>query len=209
ARAPGGRARPPAWFALGLLAAAGWPFRRRKEGSGPIPAYAVHDLALSTFFLGLGLAFFLDRPVGPPSLAALALGAALVWRGSDRAPLKYLATLSAIFAAALALNSALGERLTARPMPLLSAHGFDYFIPAAAVIGAALLVRALEVPRVRPAEREFYGSGVPVLSALTGVVGLGMTLIWITVEVENRFATSDFFRLEFGDLPARDLSLSI
>jgi uncharacterized membrane protein len=209
AHGPHARAIPAGWFALVLLAAAGWSFRRRRASPGPIPALEVHDLALASFFVGLGLAYLLDRPGGPPSLAALAAGAALVWKLSDRAPLKYVASLSAASAAAMALNSALAERHPACPWPLLSAHGFDYFLPAAAVIGAALLVRALEVRRARPAEAELYRGGHPVHSALTGVIGLGMAILWITVEVENRFATGDVFRVEFGDLPARDLSLSI
>jgi uncharacterized membrane protein len=94
-------------------------------------------------------------------------------------------------------------------VPLLSGHGFDFFLPGAALIAAALCAHALEVTRARPGEKELYRFGMPLVSAGIGIEGLAVVLLWITVEVENHFATGDRFHLEFGDLPARDLSLSI
>jgi hypothetical protein len=211
------RGVPPAFFALLLLATAGWALQDRRQefraeqrtSRSVIATLGIHDLVLAAFFLGLAVARAFDRAIWPPTLAALCLGAILVWRSTDHAPLKYAAALSASLATAVALFTALVDRHEVCALPLLSGHGFDYLLPGAALLGAVLLGHAREVSRARPGEAELYRHGFPVISGIVGIGGFVLVLLWITVEVENRFATGDSFRLEFGDAPARDLSLSI
>jgi hypothetical protein len=204
-----GRAIPAAFEAILLLAAAAWALRERRAERSSIEVLGIHALALAAPFLGMAAAMQLDRSIWTPTLASACLGAALVWRRTDHAPLKYATLAFAPLAAACALFTGLLESHQAYGIPLLSGHGFDFFLPGAALVAAALLAYALEVPRARAWERELYRPGVPWAAVAAGLAGLGIVLVWITVEVENQFATGDRFRLEFGDLPARDLSLSI
>lgn len=212
-----GRAILPAFDTVLLLAAAGWALRdrrgelraERRAERTTITVLGIHALALASLFLGLAVAQQLDREPWTPTLAAACLGAALVWRKTDHAPLKYAAFVSAALTGVSALYFGLVEPHQAFELPLLSGHGFDFFLPGVAVIAAALCAHALEVTRARPWEKDIYRYGAPLASAGIGLGGLGIVLLWITVEVENHFATGDHFHLEFGDLPARDLSLSI
>jgi hypothetical protein len=214
---PAGHAVPPSCFAVVLLLAAAWAwsdrrqeFRADRRGDrSSIAVFGIHALALASAFIGFGIATQLDRARWTPTFAALCLGAAVVWRRTDHAPLKYASLLSAAGATLSAAWFALNERHQVFPIPLLSGHGFDFLVPGAALVAAALAAYALEVPRVRPREKELYAQSVPMMSALVVLGGLAVILVWITVEVENRYATGDTFLLEFGDLPARDLSLSI
>ena len=212
-----GRSIPAAFDAILLLAAAAWAladrrdeFRaeRRAERSS-LAILGIHALALATLFLGLATAQQLDRWVWTPTFAAACLGAALVWRKTDHAPLKYGSLAFAALAGASALVAGVLESHQTYGIPLLSGHGFDFFLPGAALVAAALCAHALEVPRARPGEKELYRLGIPWAAVASGLAGLAVVLLWITVEVENQFASGDRFHLEFGDLPARDLSLSI
>jgi hypothetical protein len=212
-----GRAIPPVFDVALLLVTAGWALRDRREelrpercaDRTPIAVLGIHALALSSLFVGLALARQLDREFWTPMLAAACLGAALVWRKTDHAPLKYAALVFAASATLSALFFGLVGSHQAFEIPLLSGHGFDFFLPGVAVVAAALCAHALEVTRARPWEKDLYRYGAPLASAGIGLGGLAIVLLWITVEVENHFATGDRFHLEFGDLPARDLSLSI
>jgi len=208
---------PPAFFAGLLLAGSAWAwsshrdeFRaERRADRTAIAVFGIHALALASLFLGLAVAIQLDRSRWTPTAAALCLGAALVWRQTDHAPLKYLAFLSAAATTMSALWFAMNERHETYPIPLLSGHGFDFLVPGAALVVASLAAYRFEVPRARPREMELYPRAMPVMSALAALGGLAVILVWITVEVENHFATGDSFLLEFGDFPARDLALSI
>ena len=103
-----------------------------------------------------------------------------------------------------------GVQTCALPIsPLASVHGFDFLLPGAVLLAAARIGIQSEVGRIRPFEKELYRGAGPLLFGAVGMAGLAAVLVWITVEVENRFATGDTFQLAFGDLPARDLSLSI
>jgi len=212
-----GKAVPPASLALVLLVAAAWTwkdrraeFRAERRGDRTsIAVLGIHALALAAAFLGFAVASQLDRARGAPTFAALCLAAAVVWRRTDHAPLKYISLFAAAGATLSAAWFASNERHETFPIPLLSGHGFDFLVPGAALVAAALVAYALEVPRVRPREKELYAQSVPLMSGLVILGGLAVILVWITVEVENHFTTANSFLLEFGDFPARDLSLSI
>jgi hypothetical protein len=168
---------PPAFFALLLLATAGWALHDRRQefraeqraSRSVIATLGIHDLVLAAFFLGLAVARGLDRAIWPPTLAALCLGAVLVWRSTDHAPLKYVAALSASLATVVALFAALVDRHEVFALPLLSGHGFDYLLPGAALLGAVWLGHAREVSRARPGEGELYRHGFPVISGIVGI----------------------------------------
>jgi uncharacterized membrane protein len=208
---------PPLAFGILLLVAAAWAFRdRRDEFSADrastrssIARLGLHVAALAWPFFAVALAKALDRPQWAPAAAALGLGCALLWKRTDHPPLAYAVVGSAGLATLILLGRALGESLPSFPLPLASGLGFDFLLPAAALVAAGLVGRAAEVARARPEGKVMYGSDAPLLFAISGVAGLASLLVWITVEVENRFAEGATFRVRFGDLPARDLSLSI
>lgn len=216
-RAGASHAIPPLAFGILLLAAAAWAFSDRRaelaaersSTRSSIARLGLHAAALAFPFFAIALAKALGRPQAALASATLCLGCAALWKRTDHPPLKYAVVLSAGLTTLVLLVRALGESLPSYPFPLASGLGFDFLLPAAALVAAGLVGHASEVGRLRPEEKVVYGSRSPLLFALSGVAGLGALLVWITVEVENRFAVGETFRVRFGDLPARDLSLSI
>jgi uncharacterized membrane protein len=208
---------PALAVALVYLAGAAWALRDRRaeiaaersRDRSTIATLGIRALALAAPFLAIALAGSLGRSPWAPAAAGLCLGCALLWKLADDPPLKYAALGGAGFSFLILLGEALEGPLQAFPFPLVSGLGFDFFLPAAAVVAAGWIGHAQEVARVREAEKGFYASELPVLFALSGVAGIGSLLVWITVEVERVFAREPTFHVRFGDHPARDLSLSI
>ncbi len=170
---------------------------------------AILYLVLAAFCLGLVLPVRLDREALPLALATSALAAALLWNWTDHVPLKYFAASASALAAVILFYSAFNNSHEICTTPVLNLHGLDFLAPGIALVGAALLIRPLEMKRARPRETPLYRSGFPALTGIAGFCGLFVVFLWITVEVENHFAQGSSYRLEFGDAAARDLSLSI
>ena len=215
---PGNRHAIPALaLALVCLAGAAWALQdRRAEISAErsrdrstVAALGLRALALAAPFLAIALAGILARSPWAPAAAGLCLGCALLWKVADDPPLKYAACCGAGISLLILLVEALGGPLQTYPYPLVSGLGFDFFMPAAAAVAAGWIGHAREIERLRPAEKGFYGSALPVVFPLAGIAGIGSLLVWITVEVERFFARDATFHVRFGDSPARDLSLSI
>jgi hypothetical protein len=217
-RGEGGSAGvPPAVYAALLLAAAagalaGRRFElelvRARERTGTTAAGLV-ALVVAAFFLASALPAHLARPGFAFAAAGAALAAAFLWRRTDETALKYAAGLLTAAAGVRLLDLAFARSHVAEPLPVLNGHALDFLLPALAVLGATLWIRPAEVPRIREREAKLYGRRIPIVAGVAGLSGLFAVLLWITVEVENHFARSGRFRLDFGDDAARDLGLSI
>ena len=200
---------PPLVWAAILLAAAAWALAgRRTERSGTTVA-GLHGFVVAAFFLGLALPVQIDRPVFPLAASAAALAAAIVWRRTDQLSLKYVAGALAAAVGLYALFDGPTSLYAVEAVPIWNGHAFDVLLPGILLLAASMLVLPLEAPRLRDRETALYPTRKPVIAALTGLCGLLVVFLWINVEVQNHFAQSAPFRLEFGDDSARDLSLSI
>lgn len=204
----------PFWtpLALGLLAAAGLgaiaPFGPRLE--------AVRHAAQRWFgavcvFLGsLLFARVFDHEVLVVTTSLLGLGLALLWRWRDHPVIKF-ACLTSLVVATFGVVVGCGRDQYYPNAELLLWNWTSYgtILPAAGALGAAVLLRPLEVVRARKWERGAYSGERPWIATATGLVGAVALFLWINLQIYLHFETRDFLHIDFDHFPARDLTMSI
>jgi uncharacterized membrane protein len=82
-------------------------------------------------------------------------------------------------------------------------------VPAACLLGAAVILRPLEVARALEWERPLYGGGHPVASVGLGLSTIAVVFAWINLTVLDAFSGGAPLTVSFERLPARDLTLSL
>jgi hypothetical protein len=212
-----GLGAPPAIYGAILLAASVWALAgrrseldlaRARDRAGTTVA-GLHGLAVAAFFLGLALPVQLERSSFPFALSITACTAALLWKRTDQLTLKYVSAASSAGVALSLLFVGLDRSYVAEAVPLWNGHAFDILLPGAALLAAMQALLSEETKRIRDSEASLYPKRKPFAAVVAGLSGLFVVFLWINVEVGNHFATEGWFRLEFGDHAARDLSLSI
>ncbi|MGD2113948.1 MAG: DUF2339 domain-containing protein [Acidobacteriota bacterium] len=171
-----------------------WPEDDRRRLRGLIWFSAV---ALGAAALAIPLQ--LDREWVTVGWALEGVAALALWRRLDHPGLKLFG---------LALLTTAAARLVAGPAPLADATSggvpwlaYTHLVPAAALVGGALLLAPVEVDRVGARvgwERRLYPVARPLGSMLAGVAAILVVFVWINRTV---FAV-------FGDM-AEDLTLSL
>jgi uncharacterized membrane protein len=167
-------------------------------------------LAVALGFITAAVPIQLDRSWLTIGWALEGVAVLMLWQRLDHPGLKWFG---------LALFAAVTVRLVANPEVLgywprsgwrvLNWITYTYLVPAAALFGAARILEPLELPRLRPSERQLYGGDRPLAAEATGLAGLAVVFVWLNLTIADWFATGDVLRLDFERLPARDLATSI
>jgi uncharacterized membrane protein len=198
--------------ALGALALAATA-RTRTHGS-PDRSQRLSALvwfsAVALGFVSIAIPLQLEKEWITIGWALEGLAVLALWRRLDHPGLKYFG---------LVLLAAASVRLVANPALLgyyqRSATRFfnwllyTYLVPASALLASAALLRPLEVPRLRPAEREFYSRPWPIGANLAGVAALMVVFVWINLSIADWFSTGPLLTLSFGETPAQRLTVSL
>jgi uncharacterized membrane protein len=166
-------------------------------------------LAVALGFITVAVPIQLDRSWLTIGWALEGVAVLMLWQRLDHLGLKWLG---------LTLLTAVTARLVANPEVLaywprsgwrvLNWITYTYLVPAAALFGAARILEPLELPRLRPSEREIYGDR-PLAAEATGLAGLAVVFVWLNLTITDWFATDEVLRFDFERLPARDLVTSI
>jgi uncharacterized membrane protein len=141
--------------------------------------------------------------------ALYGLALAALWRRVDHAGLKYAAIAHLGLATVLLVANpdVLGYHPHAA-VPILNWIATTYGIPAAALLGAARLLRDSEVSRARAWESGLYAKRRPVLALSAAAAAIVVLFAWVNLTILDAFATGSTLQLPAGRLPARDLTLS-
>jgi uncharacterized membrane protein len=166
-------------------------------------------LAVALGFITVAVPIQLDRSWLTIGWALEGVAVLMLWQRLDHLGLKWLG---------LTLLTAVTARLVANPEVLaywprsgwrvLNWITYTYLVPAAALFGAARILEPLELPRLRPSEREIYGDR-PLAAEAIGLAGLAVVFVWLNLTITDWFATDEVLRFDFERLPARDLVTSI
>ncbi|MDH5528039.1 MAG: DUF2339 domain-containing protein, partial [Nitrospirota bacterium] len=134
----------------------------------------------------------------------------LLWRRLNHPGLKYfgLALLAAVTIRLVANPAVLGY-YTRSGWPILNWLLYTYWIPAAALIATAVLLRPKEISRLREWELPFFQQGHPWGAAYCGLAGLVVFFVWINLAIADWFSGGRFIELHFERMPARDLTTSV
>jgi uncharacterized membrane protein len=138
-------------------------------------------------------------------LAVLAL-----WRRLDHPGLKYfgLALLGAA-SARLVLNPALLGYYPRSAVRIFNWLMYTYLVPAAALLGGAAILRALEVGRLRGRELKLYPKPVPYGAIVASISAVMVVFVWLNLAIADWFSTGQNLTLSFGATPAQRLTVSL
>ena len=92
--------------------------------------------------------------------------------------------------------------------PIVNWLMYTYLVPAAALLGAASILRGLELPRRREWEG-IYAGGHPVGAAACAVGAILVVFAWINLTIFDFYSAGDRLTVSFERLAARDLTLSL
>lgn len=138
-------------------------------------------------------------------------GAALIalWRRLDHAGLK-LFGLGLLGAATIRLvaNPAVLSYLPRADLPVLNWVLYTYWVPIAALLASAWLLRDLEAERRRPWEPTL-GDGRPLGRPACGLAAVIVLFAWLNLAIADVFGQGDRLELSFERLPARDVTTSV
>jgi uncharacterized membrane protein len=202
-------ALPIALGALSLLAAD--QARRAWPATDPIRRSAlVWFSAVALSFVAVAIPLQLEKQWITIGWALDGLAMLVLWKRLDHPGLKYLglALLSATTARLVANPALLGyyPRSTVRIVNWLM---YTYFVPAAALLGTAALLRPREKERARPWESGLYAGGHAVGAIGSALAAIVVIFVWINLTIADWFATGEVLTLKFGDEPAQRLTVSI
>jgi uncharacterized membrane protein len=139
-------------------------------------------------------------------------GAALIalWRRLDHPGLKWFAVvLLGAVTVRLVGNAALLEYHERSSWRIVNWLLYTYLVPAAALVGAAIVLQPLEVARIRERERFVYQWEKPILASALGLGALAVVFVWINLAIADWFSTGPYLTVSFDRMPARDLTTSI
>ena len=166
--------------------------------------------AVALAFVSVAIPLQLDKQWITIGWAIEGFAVMVLWRQLDHPGLKYFGLL---------LLAAVTVRLVANPAvlgysahsgwPVLNWLAYTYLVPAACLVGAALVLRPLEVARALEVERPLYARGRAVGSAGCGLAAVAVVFVWINLAVFDAFSRGAPLGLSFERMPARDLTLSL
>jgi uncharacterized membrane protein len=166
--------------------------------------------AVALGFLTVAIPLQLDKEWITIGWSLEGLGAIALWRRLDHPGLKYFGLVLLVAASArLALNPALPGYYPRSSVRIFNWITYTYLVPVAALFGSARLLRPLEVGRLRPGERQFYGKDLPLGAIVAGIAGVGVTFVWINLTIADWFASGPRLVLDFGATPAQRLTVSL
>ncbi len=133
----------------------------------------------------------------------------LLWRRLDHPGLKYfgLALLCATTIRLVANVELLGYHPRSS-VPIVNWLAYTYLVPAAALLGAWMVLRVDEVSRAQPWET-IYGRGHPMGAIGAGLGGVAVIFVWMNLAIADWFATDAVLRVDLGGPPAQRLTVSI
>ncbi len=202
-------ALPIALGALSLLAAD--QARRAWPATDPIRRSAlVWFSAVALSFVAVAIPLQLEKQWITIGWALDGLAMLALWKRLDHPGLKYLglALLGATTARLVANPALLGyyPRSTIRIVNWLM---YTYFVPAAALLGSAALLRPREKERARPWENNLYAGGHAVGAIGSALAAIVVIFVWINLTIADWFATGEVLTMRFGGEPAQRLTVSI
>jgi uncharacterized membrane protein len=196
---------PVALGALSLLAVQ----QARKLGPERLrPLVWFAAVALS--FLALAIPLQLDKEWITIGWAVQAVAILALWKRLDHPGLKYFALLLlAAVSARLLLNPEVVDYHGRSGWPILNWLAYTYLVPAAALLGAAYLLRDLETPRLRDGESLLYAHGQPAGAILCSVSAIFVVFYWINLTIFDFYSAGSSIQVSFDRMAARDLTLSL
>ncbi|MEM9193627.1 MAG: DUF2339 domain-containing protein [Myxococcota bacterium] len=137
----------------------------------------------------------------------------LLYRRVDHAGLKYWAVgLLLAVTVRLVLNPAVFGYHERGPIPGVSWLTYTYLVPIVMTLFGSVILRRIEVERLRPVEQNFWRSFsktiYPVFANLLVLATIAIGFVWINLTIIDFFAETRSLALPTDRLPARDLSLS-
>ncbi len=200
---------PVALGALSLWAA----FQARRLGKPDDPARnraLVWFAAVALGFVSVAIPLQLEKEWITLGWALQGFAVIALWKRLDHPGLKYFG---------LALLAAVTVRLVANPevlsyhprsgWPIVNWLMYTYLVPAAALLGAASILRRHEIGRRRPWEFNFYSGEHPVGAMGCGVAAIAVVFVWINLTIFDFYSTGSELTLSLDRLAARDLTLSL
>jgi uncharacterized membrane protein len=166
--------------------------------------------AVALAFVSVAIPLQLDKQWITIGWAIEGFAVMVLWRQLDHPGLKYFGLL---------LLAAVTVRLVANPAvlgytahsgwPVLNWLAYTYLVPAACLVGAAVVLWPLEVARALEVERPLYARGWAVGSAGCGLAAVAVVFVWINLTVFDAFSRGAPLSISFERMPARDLTLSL
>ena len=165
---------------------------------------------MSLAFLTVAIPLQLEKEWITIGWALEGLAATLLWRRLDHVGLKYFAlTLLICVAIRLVANEAVLGYYPRPSFRIVNWLLYTYLVPAAALIAAARVLAAHEIPRARAFERRLYARGYPVGALATSLAAAVVIFVWINLAIADVFASGEMLQVSFERTPARDLTTSI
>jgi hypothetical protein len=161
-------------------------------------------------FLAVAVPLQLEKEWVTIGWAVQGLALIALWKKLDHPGLKYFG-LFLLGAATMRLvaNPALLDYYPRSATRVFNWLLYTYLVPAAALLGSAVLLRPLETGRARPWERDLYAQNHPVGAIGAGFSAILVIFVWINLAIADWFATGSSLTLSFGDRPAQKLTVSI
>ncbi len=167
--------------------------------------------AVALAFTTVAIPLQLEREWITLGWALEGLAVLVLWTRLDHPGLKYfgLALLAAV-AVRLVANPAVLDYYPRPGWRIVNWLLYTYLVPAAAMFGAARVLAAHELERLRAWEREWiYRRARPFGALAVGLAGLVVVFVWLNLAIADWFATGETLTVSFARLPARDLATSI
>ena len=181
------------------------------------PEGSVRQVSVLAWYLGVTLGFVsvaiplqLEKEWITIGWALEGVALVALWRRLDHPGLKWFA-LGLLGAVTIRLvgNAALLEYHERSSWRIVNWLLYTYLVPAAALVGAAIMMQPLEVARIRPRERLIYQWEQPIAAAACGLGALAVVFVWINLAIADWFSTGPYLTVSFDRMPARDLTTSI
>lgn len=161
--------------------------------------------AVALGFAALAVPLQLDREWVTLGWALEGVAMIALWRRLDHPGLKLFGVALLVTAAARLLLLAVEPEGPAAPTAV-GWLAYTHLIPAAALVGASLLLLPLEVGRLRARERLLYPGGRPVGAAVCGAGAILVVFVWINRTVAEVFRDG---AVPVTSTMAHDLTLSL
>lgn len=186
-----------------LVSARGWDTQVEARRAAIVPPAGV---AVALVSLAIPLTFGRDGiTVGH---ALLGLGLVALFRRFDHLGLKYVGLGHLLLSAArLVANEGVLDAPPAGELVLFNVRLLTHGVSALCLLGAYLLLRDIEVPRLRGWEQGIQGDRVRLGSMGMLFSAVAVVFVWLNVEVWRAFAGAEA-AATMDHLPARDLTLS-
>ena len=200
---------PVALGALSLVAAD--RARRAWPATDPIRRSAlVWFSAVALCFVAVAIPLQLEKQWITIGWALEGLAVLALWKRLDHPGLKYLGlVLLGATTVRLVANPALLGYYARSTIRIVNWLMYTYFVPAAALLAAAALLKPRETERARPWETGLYAAGRPVGAIGSGLAAIVVIFVWINLTIADWFATGPVLSLRFGEEPAQRLTVSI